>query len=113
MLAARLARLDKQLGPDEQARLEKAAGRPLARIVRDLFDAADADRIEAAARAATGQIEPDDAAMNAASDKLMSEAVNVLTGPWIELLDSIRRTTSTPSTTTVLRRCLPPDGSGT
>lgn len=90
-LAARLARLDKQLGPDEQARIEKAAGRPLKKIVRDLFDAVDADRIEAAARAATGQMEPDDAAMNAARDKLVSEAANVLTGPLIELLDTIRR----------------------
>ena len=90
-LAARLARLDKQLGPEEQARIEEAAGRPLARIVRDLFDAVDGDRIEAAARAATGQAEPDDAAMDAARDKLVSEAANVFTGPLIELLDTIRR----------------------
>ena len=31
-LAARLARLDKQLGPDEQARVADAAGQPLAKI---------------------------------------------------------------------------------
>ena len=59
--------------------------------MRDLFDAIDGDRIEAAARAATGQAEPDDAAMDAARDKLVSEAANVFTGPLIELLDTIRR----------------------
>jgi type I restriction enzyme R subunit len=90
-LAARLARLDKQLGPEEQARVEDAAGQPLAKIVRGLFDAVDGDRIEAAARATTGESEPDDAAMNAARDKLVSEAANVFTGPLIELLDTIRR----------------------
>lgn len=90
-LAARLARLDKQLGPDEQARIEDAAGKPLGTIVRGLFDAVDGDRIEVAARAATGQTEPDAAAMDAARDKLVSEAANVFTGPLITLLDTIRR----------------------
>jgi type I restriction enzyme R subunit len=90
-LAARLARLDKALGPEEQARIAEAAGRPLAGITRDLFDAIDGDRIEAAARAATGQAEPDDAAMDAARDRLVGAAAQVLTGPLIELLDGIRR----------------------
>ncbi|MCB2126455.1 MAG: DEAD/DEAH box helicase family protein, partial [Rhodobacteraceae bacterium] len=90
-LAARLARLDKQLGTEEQARVKDAAGQPLVKIVRGLFDSVDGDRIEAAARAITGESEPDDAAMNAARDKLVSEAANVLTGPLIELLDTIRR----------------------
>lgn len=90
-LAARLARLDKQLGPEEQARIEDAAGQPLAKIVRGLFDAVDGDRIQATARTATGPIEPDDAAMDAARDKLVSKAANVFTGPLIELLDTIRR----------------------
>ena len=90
-LAARLARLDKQLGHGEQARIADAAGQPLARIVRGLFDSVDADRIEAAARSATGQTEPDDAAMNAARDTLVSQAANVFTGPLIDLLDTIRR----------------------
>ena len=89
-LAARLARLDKQLGPEAQARIEEAAGRPLTRIVRSLFDAVDGDRIEAAARSATGQAEPDDAALNAAREGLVSAAANVFTGPLIELLDTIR-----------------------
>ena len=59
--------------------------------MRGLFDAIDGDRIEAAARAATGQAEPDATAMDAARDKLVSEAANVFTGPLIELLDTIRR----------------------
>jgi type I restriction enzyme, R subunit len=90
-LAARLARLDKQLGSEEQTRIEAAAGQPLTKIVRDLFDAVDGDRIEATARATTGVTEPDDTAMNAARDKLVSDAANVFNGPLIDLLDTIRR----------------------
>ena len=48
-LASRLSRLDKQLGPAEQARIADKAGKPLQTIVRDLFDAIDGDRIEALA----------------------------------------------------------------
>lgn len=90
-LAARLSRLDRQLGPDEQKRITDQAGQPLSRLVRDLFDAIDGDRVEEAARAATGQAEPDDKAMDAARDALVTEAARVLTGPLIELLDTIRR----------------------
>ena len=59
--------------------------------MRDLFDAVDADRIEEAARATTGQPQPDEPAMDAARDRLVSDAARVLTGPLIELLDTIRR----------------------
>ena len=90
-LAARLSRLDKQLGPEEQKRITDQAGQPLSRLVRDLFDAIDGDRVEAAAKAATGQEDPDDKAMDAARDALVSQAAKVLTGPLIELLDTIRR----------------------
>ena len=90
-LAARLSRLDKKLNPEEKQRIAEQAGRPLAQIVHDLFDAIDADRIEAVAKAKTGEAEPDDAAMDAARDKLVSGAANVFTGPLIELLDTIRR----------------------
>ena len=90
-LAARLARLDKQLGA-RGAGAHRGGLRPAAgKIVRGLFDFVDGDRIEATARAATGQAEPDAAAMDAARDKLASEAANVFTGPLIELLDTIRR----------------------
>ncbi|HEY1943498.1 MAG TPA: DEAD/DEAH box helicase family protein [Roseiarcus sp.] len=90
-LAARLARLDKQLEPEERKRIEEAAGRPLAKIVRDLFDAIDGDTIAATAKAATGEAEPDEAAMNAAREKLVKEAANVFSGPFVEMLEAIRR----------------------
>ncbi|MDP2737964.1 MAG: type I restriction-modification enzyme R subunit C-terminal domain-containing protein [Pseudorhodobacter sp.] len=90
-LAARLARLDKQLGPQEQQRITDMAGQPLSKIVHALFDAIDGDRIESLARQTTGQTDPDDAALDAARDALVTEAANVFTGPLIELMDSIRR----------------------
>jgi type I restriction enzyme R subunit len=90
-LAARLARLDRQLGPEEQARITEKAGRPLRSITRDLFDAIDADRIEALARQSTGQDDPDEPAIDAARDRLVSDAARVLTGELITLLDTIRR----------------------
>lgn len=90
-LAARLARLDKQLDDTERQRVEEQAGRPLSRVVHELFAAIDSDRIEADAKAASGQAEPDDAAMDAARDKLVAAAANVFTGPLIDLLDNIRR----------------------
>ena len=90
-LAARLARLERQLGPEEQARITEKAGTPLRSITRDLFDAIDADRIEALARQTTGQDSPDEPAMDAARDRLVSDAARVLTGDLINLLDTIRR----------------------
>lgn len=90
-LAARLARLERQLGPEEQARITDKAGTPLRSITRDLLDAIDADRIEALARQTTGQDAPDEPAMDAARDRLVSDAARVLTGELITLLDTIRR----------------------
>jgi type I restriction enzyme R subunit len=90
-LAARLARLERQLGPEEQARITEKAGTPLRSITRDLFDAIDADRIEALARQTTGQDAPDEPAMDAARNRLVSDAARVLTGELITLLDTIRR----------------------
>lgn len=90
-LAARLARLERQLGPEEQARITEKAGTTLRSITRDLFDAIDADRIEALARQTTGLDAPDEPAMDAARDRLVSDASRVLTGELITLLDTIRR----------------------
>lgn len=90
-LAARLARLDKQLQPEERHRLEEKAGLPLTKIVHDLFDAIEGDVIAAAATAATGQAEPDENAMNAAREKLVNEAANIFDGPLVDLLENIRR----------------------
>ena len=89
-LAGRLSRLDYQLGAEDQTKIEQAAGKSLSAIVRDLFDAIDADKVEADAKAA-GHPEPDDDAMEAAREKRIKRAANVFTGPVIELMETIRR----------------------
>ena len=89
-LAARLSRLDNSLEAEDQAKIEQAASKSLTAIVRDLFDAIDADNVEADAIAA-GHPEPDEAAMQAAREKRIKRAGEVFTGPLITLLDTIRR----------------------
>ena len=89
-LAGRLSRLDNQLEAEDQAKIEQAAGKRLSAIVRDLFDAIDADKVEADAIAA-GNAEPDEAARQAAREERIKQAANVFTGPVIELMDTIRR----------------------
>jgi type I restriction enzyme R subunit len=90
-LASRLARLDKQLEPEERQRIYDAAGRPLAKLARNLFDAIDGDTIAAAAKATTGEAEPNEAALSAAREKLVGEAANVFNGPLVDLIENIRR----------------------
>jgi type I restriction enzyme R subunit len=89
-LASRLSRLDTKLDATDQAQITQMAGRPLAGIIRDLFDAIDADKVEADAKAA-GHPEPDDAAMNTAREARIKHAANLFTGPLINLIDTIRR----------------------
>ena len=89
-LAARLSRLDNRLGADDQERIVQAAGEPLTKIVRELFDAIDPDKVEADAKAA-GHAEPGDSAMQAAREERIKRAANVFTGPLINLMDTIRR----------------------
>ena len=89
-LASRLSRLDTKLDATDQAQIAELAGRPLAGIIRDLFDAIDADKVEADAKAA-GHPEPDDAAMNTAREARIKHAANLFTGPLINLIDTIRR----------------------
>ncbi len=89
-LAARLSRLDKRLRAEDQERIEKAAGKPLAKIICDLFDAIDPDKVEADAKAA-GYAEPDDAAMQAARRERVRQAANVFTSALINLMETIRR----------------------
>ena len=91
-LGGRLSRLDNRLGAEDQARIKQAAGMPLSAIVRDLFDAIDADKVEADAIAA-GHPEPDESAMQAAREERIKRAANVFTGPVIDLMDTIRRDT--------------------
>ena len=89
-LAARLSRLDNSLEAEDQTKIEQAAGKSLTAIVRDLFDAIDADNVEADAIAA-GHPEPDETAMQTAREKRIKRAGEVFTGPLITLLDTIRR----------------------
>lgn len=91
-LAGRLARLNNELDEKGQARIKDAAGgATLAEIVRGLFDAIDADRIEETATITSGGAEPTDAQRDQARDKLVGQAANVFTGPLINLLEGIRR----------------------
>ncbi|MEW8509001.1 MAG: DEAD/DEAH box helicase family protein, partial [Candidatus Thiodiazotropha sp.] len=94
-LAGRLARLNKQLDPEEQARVrEQAGGVELSDIVLNLLSAIDPDRIETKALELAGQpegTEPGDEARQKAQDTLVGEAASVFNGELIELIDGIRR----------------------
>jgi type I restriction enzyme R subunit len=94
-LAGRLARLNKQLEPADHARIaEKSGGVALTTIVSQLFNAIDADAIEAKAREFTTQ--PKDQPVTAADEEkaqafLVASAARTFNGPLIELIDTIRR----------------------
>ena len=94
-LAGRLARLARQLEPDEHKKVEAhTGGQPLNHIVAGLFNAIDADMVEAHALALAGQPEgtnPGDALRDQAQAELVKEAAKPLNGTLIGLLDSIRR----------------------
>lgn len=92
-LAGRLARLNKQLTPEEQQKITAASnGIELKTIVGNLLAAIDADTIEAKAKQlAGGKYEPDEKHRQQAQEQLVGEAANVFTGPLIELIDKIRR----------------------
>lgn len=94
-LAARLARLDKQLDANDRARIaEKAGGTPLLMIAGELFGAIDGDRVEQKALEIAGLpvgSDPGDEARDKAQQQLVSQVANVFTGDLIELIDTIRR----------------------
>jgi len=94
-LAARLARLDKQLDDKERARIaEKAGGTPLLTVVGELFNAIDGDRVEQKALGIADQpvgTNPGESARDQAQKALVSAVANVFNGELIELIDSIRR----------------------
>ena len=94
-LAGRLARLNKQLDADEARRIRQAAGGlELTQLVGRLFNAIDADLIEARAlelaKLPIGS-DPGDTQRERAQQQLVKEAAKILNGELIELLDSIRR----------------------
>ncbi len=93
-LAGRLARLDRQLTPEQQAQVsEQNNGVPLRALVGQLLSAIDPDQVEAQARAGlpAGAGEPDEAALEAAQLDLCQAAGSLLTGDLITLLENIRR----------------------
>ena len=94
-LAGRLARLNRQLDPEEQERIQdRAGGVELSDIIGSLLEAIDPDRIEAKAReieSLAGDAEPPMAAREKAQEQLVGDAATVFNGELIELIDSIRR----------------------
>ena len=94
-LAARLARLNKQLDTDEQRRVRDAAGGvELTQLVGRLFAAIDADNIEAKALELAGQplgTDPGEGKRQQAQAQLVNAAASMLNGELVELIDMIRR----------------------
>jgi type I restriction enzyme R subunit len=94
-LAGRLARLNKQLDADDKRRLRDAAGGvELSHLVSQLFNAIDADLIEARALELAGLPignDPGDTLREQAQQQLVGQAANLLNGEFIELIDTIRR----------------------
>lgn len=94
-LAGRLARLNKQLDENEQARIrEHTGGIELSDIVANLLAAIDPDKIEPTALEIAGLpegLDPGDDARQKAQDMLVGEAASVFNGELINLIDGIRR----------------------
>jgi type I restriction enzyme, R subunit len=94
-LAGRLARLNKQLSPDEQRQIRSQTnGVELTHIIGGLFNAIDADMIEAKALEIAGQpigTDPGETNRHSAQEQLVAQTANVFTGDLITLLDNIRR----------------------
>ena len=94
-LAGRLARLDKQLDADDQRRIrEVTGGAELRTLVGKLFNAIDADSIEAKALELAGLPEgtnPGDEKRDEAQAQLVGDAARFLNGELVELIDTIRR----------------------
>jgi type I restriction enzyme, R subunit len=93
-LASRLARLDKQLTPAEQAQVQVLTGGPdLRQLVRGLFDATDPDALEAR----VAQLQSADPALGAAEaethaqEQLNRAATRPFTGKLATYLDNVRR----------------------
>jgi type I restriction enzyme R subunit len=94
-LAARLARLNQQLNPAEQQKLQTLAnGVSLTQLINNLFNAIDADNVNQTACQLAGlpaDAEPSEALYQQAQAQLVKDAAKALNGELINLLDSIRR----------------------
>ncbi|GAB4044111.1 type I restriction endonuclease subunit R [Spirosoma litoris] len=95
-LANRLTRLEKQLSPVEREQLsKKAGGKTINRVVNELLDAYNPDKIEEQARLMAqrmeGSVTP--ALLDEAREALCREAIAVFDDPdYRDLIESIRRT---------------------
>ena len=94
-LAGRLARLNKQLSKDEQQQIKtKTGGIELTRIISGLFDAIDADMVEAKALELAKQpagTDPGDTNRQQAQAELVAQTATIFTGELVDLIDGIRR----------------------
>lgn len=94
-LAGRLARLNKQLDGDDQARISEAAkGVELSHIINSLLDAIDADRVEAKALELADKpagTDPGDDKRKEAQTELVKAAGRLFNGKLIELIETIRK----------------------
>ncbi|WP_035040913.1 DEAD/DEAH box helicase family protein [Desulfovibrio sp. X2] len=94
-LASRLTRLNHQLTPEDQKRIEvKTDGVPLSQITKDLLGAMNPDKIDTKAREQfnlTDEQEPTEDQSTKARQELVKNATTVFTGEVCELLDTIRR----------------------
>ncbi len=94
-LAGRLARLDRQLDEDEQAKIcEQAGGADLSEIIANLLAAIDPDRIDSKAReieAVSEDAELQEESRQKAREELVGEAAGIFNGDLINLIDGIRR----------------------
>jgi len=97
-LANRLTRLDRRLSPEERAGFtEKAGGRPIPQVVRDLLDSYDPDVLEAEATRAGAALPADvppeqvESAVRRAHDELRRAAARPFTGELNAYLEQVRR----------------------
>lgn len=94
-LAGRLARLDKQLDPNDQRQIREATGGiELSQIVGKLFGSIDADNIEERALSLAGLSEgedPGDIKRQEAQEQLVREVSQIFSGELVDLIDTIRR----------------------
>jgi type I restriction enzyme R subunit len=94
-LAARLARLNHQLNPAEQQKIQNLAnGVSLSQLINNLFNAIDADNVNQTACQLAGlpiDAEASDQYYQQAQAQLVKDAAKALNGELINLLDSIRR----------------------
>lgn len=93
-LAGRLARLERQLTPEQSTKIAEKAGQPLKSFVKELFQSIDPDRVEQRAVELSGQPEgtdPGDTNREKAQAELVKGASAPLTGELINLIDDIKR----------------------